>query len=135
MNNILEILSDDNIAVVSISSQNIVKKEIDNFEPATLLIDKSKKILLSCENYQLNPTCFGINSNDQKWEKTLIEELKLSPHYRVNVTDLDNNTDIIEIFSSIRLIIKNYKLLKKEQLKEITCAVAFTPFGSLQLET
>jgi hypothetical protein len=133
--NVLEMLSDNDVVVVMLSTQDIVKKEIQNFDPASLLIEKSKKILLLCEDYKSNPTCYSVSSDDKKWNNILVDELKRSPNYRVNVTDLDNNTNIVEVFSSIRLTVYNYKSLKKEILKEIICATAFTPFGSLTLET
>lgn len=132
MKNLIQILSNDDIIVVEISNSQIIKKQIENFDPSKILLNKSK---IFFENVKENNPIFRpTDMSDNQWDEIVLEEIKRSPKYRVKVTDLDNNTNIVEVFSGIPLTVLNYKLLKKHQLKEIICATAFTPFGTHQVE-
>ena len=133
-----QILSPYDVLEIVVESREIIRKDEENFDPTSILVRKVNPILHQGTSCQKNPTYYKIaegkkSSEISNWNDLLISELKNSSHHSVKVTDLDNNTNVVEVMSSIHLAILNCAVLTKEQIKEIKCAKAFTPYGQIEI--
>lgn len=136
---ILSILSPYDVVVAQISTREIVKKNA-SADLTGVLFPKADKILSAGPHPERNPSYYSIASGKNKleiqdWQDRVIEELKSSPDHRVNVTDLDNNSNVVEVISTIRLSTVNCFSLTDEDFKEFTCVKIYTPYGQLKIET
>ena len=134
----IQILSSYDILEITISAREIIRKDISDFDPTSMLLRKANPLLQQGIDPQKNPTYYKISEGKKSskipdWNDLLIAELKNSSYHSVKITDLDNNNNVVEVMSSIHLAILNCSVLTKEQIKDIKCAKAFTLYGQIEI--
>ena len=135
----VKLLSPLDVVVLTVECKEIVKKsEIEKLEPASILFDKAEKLVLLGDYATRNPTYWNVTQGAKKedtpeWEKALVAELSRSK-LDVKVTDLDNNSNVVDASCEVYLLAINCDKLTKEYTKEIKCAKAHTAFGPIELQ-
>ena len=136
----LQALSPLDIIVFDIEAQDIVKKkDLENFLPATILSKKAESFIFTGEMSERNPTYWNLSEGMKKeevvdWDKKLAIELAGDLKFSVKHEELDNNSLVTTVASSVSMLLMNCKDLSKEQIKEAKCAKIFTAYGPLEVD-
>jgi hypothetical protein len=139
LQNALKICSPLDIIEFEIETQEIVKKkDLETLVPSSLLVKKAEKFIEVGKMPERNPTYWNATEGKRKeevhdWEDKLATALALERKFVVNQQELDNNSLVISVVSSISMLLVNCKDLPREQIKEAKCATVFTAFGPISL--
>lgn len=134
-----QICSPFDVVEFEIEAQEIVKKkDLEHFVPSSLLVKKAEKFIEVGKMPERNPTYWNVSEGKKKediadWEDRLAVALALEHKFVVNQQELDNNSLVTTVVSSISMLLVNCKDLSKEQIKESKCATIFTAFGPIKL--
>lgn len=127
------------IVQFEIEIQSIVKKsDLENLVPSSLLAGKAESFVTVGSMPERNPTYWNATEGVKKelvddWKDRLSTALALERKFIVNHQELDNNSLVTTVASTISMLLVNCKDLPKEQIKEAKCATVFTAFGPLAL--
>ena len=135
----IKLMSPLDVLCLTLETKGVVRKNDENFQPGSLLAGKVEKLISIGDHPTRNPTYWNVSggtgsSEVPNWKDLLISELEASPSFNVKLTDLDNNSNVMEVSCEISLLVINCNNMGQELMKDVKCARIRTVFGSVDVE-